>query len=100
MFRNEGILAPDGLNTAFSRDQKEKVYVTHKMLEKGEILADLILNKNASIYVSGSANKMPQDVHNAFIQLLTRNTSLSFEDSENLLKHLERSGRYQVESWS
>eukprot|EP00210_Caulerpa_lentillifera_P005260 g5027.t1 len=99
-FRNEGILSPDGLNTAFSRDQTVKIYVTHKMLEKGEQLADMIMNKGASIYVSGSANKMPQNVHNTIIQIMTKHTSLSVDESEKLLKDLERTGRYQVESWS
>ena len=52
--------------TAFSRDQDSKQYVQHKIRENLEFLKELILEKNASIYVSGRAKFMPKSVEKAF----------------------------------
>lgn len=41
------------LETAFSRDQDEKVYVQHKMLANASFLYELIHSQGAYIYVCG-----------------------------------------------
>jgi len=67
-YKNEGVITH--LWVAFSRDQNEKVYVQHKLLEDSAIVWDYIHNKNASIFISGSANRMPQDVRLAFKDII------------------------------
>ena len=52
--------------TAFSRDQDSKQYVQHKIRENSEFLKELIIDKKASIYVSGRAKFMPKSVEKAF----------------------------------
>ena len=49
-FVNEKILE---LQVAFSRDQKEKIYVTNLLKRDGEKLWKLIKQDNASLYVCG-----------------------------------------------
>jgi sulfite reductase alpha subunit-like flavoprotein len=41
------------MNVAFSRDQEEKVYVTHLLKKDGEKIWKLIKQDNAVIYVCG-----------------------------------------------
>ena len=41
------------INVAFSRDQDEKIYVTHLLKKQGERLWKLIKEDNASVYVCG-----------------------------------------------
>ena len=41
------------LETAFSRETEERVYVQHKMLEHSKKLGDLIVDQNAFIYICG-----------------------------------------------
>jgi sulfite reductase alpha subunit-like flavoprotein len=62
---------PFVLITAFSREHplEGKVYVQHKIKQNSTILADLIVEKNANIYVSGRAKLMPASVEKAFIEI-------------------------------
>ena len=58
-YQEDGILS--NLDLAWSRDQAEKVYVQHKMLEKGAELWRW-LNDGAVFYVCGDASRMAKDV--------------------------------------
>jgi len=49
-FVDENILE---LYVAFSRDQEEKIYVTHLLRRHGEKIWKLIKEQNASVYVCG-----------------------------------------------
>ena len=61
-YQKDGIL--NELDLAWSRDQAEKVYVQHKMLEKGSQLWGW-LNDGAVFYVCGDASRMAKDVDQA-----------------------------------
>ena len=39
--------------TAFSRDQEDKIYVQHRILEQGEWIWKYINDKSAFVYLSG-----------------------------------------------
>ncbi len=41
------------MSTAFSRDTEKKVYVQHKMIEEGKMIAELMLYENAIFYMCG-----------------------------------------------
>ncbi|MGV3483639.1 MAG: sulfite reductase subunit alpha, partial [Planctomycetaceae bacterium] len=56
------------LSTAFSRDQAERIYVQHRMLEHGERLWQW-LQRGAHFYVCGDASKMAGDVDRALHQI-------------------------------
>jgi sulfite reductase alpha subunit-like flavoprotein len=59
-YLDSGILTK--LYTAFSRDQKEKIYVTNRIREHGKKLAEMILSQDACVYVCGDGAKMAKDV--------------------------------------
>jgi NADPH-ferrihemoprotein reductase len=50
------------LNIAFSRDQAEKVYVTHLLRKDGNLVWNL-LKEGGHIYVCGDAKNMARDVN-------------------------------------
>ena len=60
------------LDVAMSRVKPggEKVYVTHKLKERGAEIAKLVIEEGAYIYVCGDGNHMAKDVHKALIDAL------------------------------
>ena len=57
--------------TAFSRDQAEKIYVQHRMLENAAELYDWLEN-GAIFYVCGDASRMAKDVDTALHQIVEK----------------------------
>ena len=84
------------LDVAFSRDQEEKVYVQHKMLEKGKELFTW-LEEGAHFYVCGDKDYMAKDVDNALISIIKVHGNMEEESANNYVKELRKSGRYQVD---
>ena len=66
------------LDTAFSRDQAEKIYVQHRMKENGKELWAW-LQGGAYFYVCGDAHRMAKDVHQALIDIAREHGGLSPE---------------------
>ena len=81
------------IELAFSRDQEEKVYVQHRMLENGAELYAW-LNDGAMFYVCGDASRMAGDVHEALITIAEREGGHSREAAEAWLKQLQDDRRY------
>ncbi|GAA0176135.1 oxidoreductase [Lithospermum erythrorhizon] len=97
-----GVLSEEkggGFYVAFSRDQPQKVYVQHKIREQGAKVWSL-LAQGASIYVAGSAEKMPADVLQAFEEIISKESGFPREEAGRWLRAFERAGRYHVEAWS
>jgi sulfite reductase (NADPH) flavoprotein alpha-component len=65
-WKNAGVLTR--FDTAFSRDQAEKVYVQHRMRENGAEIWKW-LQDGAYFYVCGDKNRMATDVHNELISI-------------------------------
>lgn len=66
------------LDLAFSRDQSEKIYVQHRMLEQGRELWDWLRN-GAVLYVCGDAKRMAKGVHETLIEIARKHGNLSPE---------------------
>ena len=82
------------LDTAFSRDQAQKVYVQHRMLENaGEIFA--WLEQGAVVYVCGDASRMARDVDSALHQVVERGGGQTAEAAAAYVKKLQSEKRYQ-----
>lgn len=58
------------VHTAFSRDQREKIYVQDTIRAQGELVYDCILRKHALVYICGKAGDMPKRVREALAQVL------------------------------
>ena len=91
-FRAEGLLTR--LDTAFSRDQEEKVYVQHRLLERGAEIWSW-LEDGAHLYVCGDARRMARDVDAALREVLARHGGLSDAAAGDYVKELRSQGRYQ-----
>lgn len=81
------------LNAAFSRDQKEKIYVQHKMLQNGEELYNWI-NNGASIYVCGAKEPMSADVEDTLMQIVEKHGNKTIEEAVQFVEQLKEDGRY------
>jgi len=91
-WRREGLLTR--LDVAFSRDQAEKRYVQHCLKENSsEVWA--WLQRGASLYVCGDADKMAPDVHQALLEIASEQGGLNPEQAEDYLRQLNRDKRYQ-----
>ena len=75
-WEKQGVLAR--LDTAFSRDQAQKIYVQHKMHEQAKELWSW-LQGGAYFYVCGDAHRMAKDVHQALIDIAQQQGGLSPE---------------------
>ena len=62
--------------TAFSRDQKEKIYVQHRLKEHAEEVNKLIEQK-AYFYVCGDAANMAREVNTILGQLIADQRGVS-----------------------
>ncbi|KAM6400141.1 NADPH-dependent diflavin oxidoreductase 1 isoform 2-T2 [Rhynochetos jubatus] len=87
------------LFTAFSRDQEEKVYVQQRIRENRRLVWEL-LSRSAHVYLAGNAKQMPVAVAEALQSVLQLEGGLSPSEAEEHLAALERSQRFQAETWS
>jgi sulfite reductase (NADPH) flavoprotein alpha-component len=89
---NEGILTH--LDTAFSRDQAEKIYVQNRMLEHSARLWEW-LQQGAHIYVCGDAKRMAKDVDATLIRIISEQGAQSEEAAQAFVNQLKSEKRYQ-----
>ena len=82
------------MDLAFSRDQTNKVYVQHKMLEAASELWRWLAN-GAYIYVCGDAKRMAGDVDLALQQIAITQGGMDAAAAKRHLVDLSRVGRYQ-----
>ncbi len=81
------------INTAFSRDQKEKIYVQHKMQQHAAELFEWIEN-GAHIYICGCKDPMSFDVEKTLLKIITTHDNLDESKAEEYLNELQENGRY------
>ncbi|KAL5117596.1 NAPDH-dependent diflavin reductase [Pleosporales sp. CAS-2024a] len=85
--------------TAFSRDQRQKVYVQDLVRQQSAKVYDALANKNGIVYICGSSGKMPQAVREALIEAFQQHGDMQREAAEQYLVAMEKSGRYNQETW-
>lgn len=82
------------MDVAFSRDQVEKVYVQHRIIEQAEQIWQW-LQQGAYLYVCGDASKMAKDVHQALLTVVSQQGSLTQTQAQQYLNELRNNKRYQ-----
>jgi sulfite reductase (NADPH) flavoprotein alpha-component len=90
-YLKKGILSR--LDVAFSRDQAEKIYVQHRILQKSKQIFDW-LESGASFYVCGDKTRMASDVERALVAVAEKEGKLSAEKAVEYVKGLKKSRRY------
>jgi len=81
------------LDVAFSRDQRQKIYVQDRMREHGVELWRW-LQDGAHLYVCGDASRMAKDVDDALTAIARQHGGLSEDDAAAFKKGLISSKRY------
>ncbi|KAG8965809.1 hypothetical protein FRC03_012936 [Tulasnella sp. 419] len=99
----DGIITHAGL--AFSRDGKQKVYIQHKMLQDGDLLANLLAGGDqvgaenvpkGVFYLCGPTWPVP-DVYKALVGALVRCQGYTEESAGEYLESLKDEERYVLE---
>ncbi|EPY02450.1 assimilatory sulfite reductase (NADPH) flavoprotein subunit [Magnetospirillum fulvum] len=82
------------MDVAFSRDQAEKVYVQHRLLEQAKDVFAWI-EAGGHVYVCGDASTLAPAVEAALTRIVADHGGLGPEQAADYLKRLQREGRYQ-----
>lgn len=81
------------LDLAFSRDQKEKIYVQDRMWENGPDFWAW-LDAGSHVYICGDASRMAKDVHETMVRIISTYGGRSPEQAEAYLEDMRKAGRY------
>jgi sulfite reductase (NADPH) flavoprotein alpha-component len=91
-YKKKGLLTK--LSVAFSRDQRKKIYVQHKLKEQSAELVKWI-DEGAFIYVCGDMKHMAKDVLNTFVEIIAEQKQIDPEQAREFVQHLRKSKRYR-----
>ena len=91
-WRGKGVL--HRLDTAFSRDQPEKIYVQQRMLENAAELWRW-LEEGGYFYVCGDASRMAKDVDEALHRIVAEAGGKSKEEAAAYVEELKKTKRYR-----
>lgn len=90
-FHKAGVL--NRLDLAFSRDQKEKIYVQHRIKEHARDLWDWLQN-GARLYVCGDAARMAKDIDTTLREIAAEQGGMGADAVETWIKELKSDRRY------
>ena len=96
-FSEDGVIT---LHTAFSRDQAQKVYVTHRLRENAAHVWKLLGEEAGHLYVCGDAKMMAKDVRNIILEIVQNEGKKTAEEAEAFVKKMEQQKRYSADVWS
>jgi sulfite reductase (NADPH) flavoprotein alpha-component len=82
------------LSTAWSRDQAEKIYVQHKMLEDAAELWAW-LEQGAIFYVCGDASRMALDVDRALHAIIEKEGGKTVDEAAAYVLAMKEAKRYR-----
>ncbi|XP_047111254.1 NADPH--cytochrome P450 reductase [Schistocerca piceifrons] len=85
---------------AFSRDQAEKVYVTHLLQKNKDEIWNIIGENNGHLYVCGDAKNMARDVHDIVVKVVMEKGNMSESEAMAYVKKMENQKRYSSDVWS
>lgn len=91
-YKKSGLLSK--ISLAFSRDQEQKIYVQHRLLENGAEVYQW-LEEGAHFYVCGDANHMAKDVENALLEIIQQHGGKSADEAKQYVTALRKAKRYQ-----
>ncbi|OKP99587.1 bifunctional nitrate reductase/sulfite reductase flavoprotein subunit alpha [Paenibacillus sp. P46E] len=89
--RKEGFL--HRLDTAFSRDQADKIYVQHRILEHGAELWAW-LQDGAHFYVCGDAQQMAKEVDAALKTVIRQHGGMTADEANHYVQEMSLTKRY------
>ncbi|PCS22756.1 assimilatory sulfite reductase (NADPH) flavoprotein subunit [Candidatus Enterovibrio escicola] len=91
-FLKQGLLTK--IDLAFSRDQIDKVYVQHRIIEQAKTIWQW-MQGGAYLYVCGDATHMAKDVHEVLLQVVEQQGGTNRKGAESYLNEMRKTKRYQ-----
>jgi sulfite reductase (NADPH) flavoprotein alpha-component len=91
-YHKNGLLTK--IDLAFSRDQEEKKYVQHKLLENSKEIYKWV-NEGAIVYLCGDKNTMAKDVKSTLVEIFQNEGGLSAGSAADYLRKLRRDKQFQ-----
>lgn len=88
------------LHCAFSRDQQEKVYVTHLLEKNCDEIWKIIGENNGHFYICGDARSMASDVRNIILKVFMEKGQMTEPQAQAYLKKMETQKRLSADVWS
>jgi sulfite reductase alpha subunit-like flavoprotein len=101
MFKNCSNMNFD-YHVAFSRDQKEKIYVQHLIKEKSEFIYDMVFDKRCYVFLVGNSKVLPKSIDKALKHVfcqINKDKDVLDEEWNKILYSLKKSGRFYIETW-
>jgi sulfite reductase (NADPH) flavoprotein alpha-component len=92
-FKKEGILTR--LDTAWSRDQAQKVYVQHRIIENAAEIWKWLDAEGAHFFVCGDARRMAKDVDAALRKIVQEHGDKSIDEASKYVEKLKSDKRYK-----
>lgn len=93
---DQGMLS---MHACFSRDGGSKVkYVQDKLFVESKLVGELILDKQAIVFICGSSGNMPRQVRMTLLDILKKR-GVEEADADAYLFKMENNGRYIQETW-
>jgi len=83
------------LDCAWSRDQPQKIYVQHKMLENAAEIWDWIDAEGAHFFVCGDARRMAKDVDATLRKIVQEQGRKSVDQANEYVEKLKSDKRYK-----
>ena len=92
-FKKEGILTR--LDCAWSRDQPEKIYVQHRLMENAAEIWKWLDAEGAHFFVCGDARRMAKDVDATLRKIVQEQGDKNFEEANEYIEKLKSDKRYK-----
>ncbi|CAG9463098.1 unnamed protein product [Pedinophyceae sp. YPF-701] len=97
-FKADGTLTR--LEVAFSRAQKDKVYVQHLMAKHAAEIHEMVFAQGGYVFVCGDGAGMAKDVHATLVAARAQHGACSDAEAAADLQQLTQAGRYVRDIWS
>lgn len=93
-YERDGILTRLGL--AFSRDQKEKIYIQNKISEDGELVNEILMKEKGHFYLCGPTWPAA-DVRDAIVNSFVTHSEISQKEAASTINEMKDHERYILE---
>jgi sulfite reductase alpha subunit-like flavoprotein len=78
----------------------ETKYVQDIVKAKSKDLCDLVVNRNAVVYVCGDENSMTKDVFNCFVESIRQEYGDRIDDAQKYVLEMMNTKRYKQDIWN
>lgn len=89
-----------GLHTAFSREQEQKIYVTHRMMENKNKIWETLGQSGGVCYICGSAAGLGTSVKSTLVDIAVEVAGMSRDQAQLWLETMRQFGRLKEDLYS